>query len=88
MCPRTAEISAIGTPDLSIEEAALCLVIRLPEILPSLDIPANACIFKTTTLIEEPSPLMRVYGASSLTNRYSELHSGLSFSMYSTIALP
>ena len=63
------------------EEAALCLVIRLPEILPSLDIPANASIFKTTTLIEEPSPFKRVNGASVLTKRYLELHSGRSFSI-------
>ena len=71
----------MGTPDLSMEDAALCLVIRLPEILPVLDIPANACIFKTITLMEEPSPFKRVNGASSRTKRYLQLHSGRSFSM-------
>ena len=63
------------------EEAALCLVIRLPEILHAFDIPANASIFKSTTLMEEPSPFKRVNGASSLTKRYFDFHSGRSFSM-------
>lgn len=45
------------------EVAALYLVIRLSEIFPSSDTLANASIFKSIILTEEPSPFKGINNA-------------------------